>query len=89
MAASPNPSRRPAKLSRWAASGLSAVVTVGAVGAMAAQAEAEPSDDGVALGAVARHQGELAAAALMASADPGEPAPSPIPPPRIGRANVS
>jgi hypothetical protein len=81
--------RRPAQLSRWAASGLTAVVTVGAVGAMAESAPDESIEDiGVALGVVARYEGTTAAA-MMAAADPGLDNPAPPPPPTIGRAGVS
>ena len=66
------------------------MVTVGAVGAMA---EAEPNDSlddvGVAMGAVAGHEGSVSVAAMMAAADPGLETPLPSPLPTIGRAGVS
>lgn len=92
MATPPDPSRRPARLSRWAASGLTAAATVGAVGAMAATAPDDTGDPdvvGVAVGAVARYEAELAAATLMAAADPGVDVATPVPPPTIARAGVS
>lgn len=92
MASSPDPPRRPARLSRWAASGLTAAATVGAVGAMAGAAPDDTGDPdvaGAAVGAVARYEAEVAAAALMAAADPGIEAATPVPPPTIARAGVS
>ena len=92
MATSPDPSRRPARLSRWAASGFTAATTVGAVGAMAGTAPDDTGDSevvGAAVGAVARYEAEIAAAALMAAADPGLDVATPAPPPTIARAGVS
>ncbi len=90
--------RRPARISRWVATGLTAAVTVGSVGAMADAAEkAEVDNVGATFGAVARYRGEVAAAQLMAAADPGD-APGvtagdavspPLLPPRLGSAGVS
>jgi len=57
---------------------------------MANAAENDVLDEtGATLGLVARYQGELSAVAMMAAADPGLDEPAPIPPPRIGRADVS
>jgi hypothetical protein len=81
--------RRPARLGRWAASGLTAAVAVGSVGAMAEAAETNVTNtDGDAFGATARYRGEIAAAAMMTAADAGDERPVPRPP-RIGSAGVS
>ncbi len=86
--------RRPATRSRWAATGLSAAVTVGTVAAMADAAESEAPEQalteaGANLGAVARHEADVAAATLMSAADPGAEVTVPSLPPRLGRAHVS
>jgi hypothetical protein len=91
-------SRRPARISRWVTSGLTAAVAVGSVAAMAEAARDASADaTGEAFGAAARYRGEVAAAELMAAADPGDtealsPSPPPQPPPlppRLGSAGVS
>lgn len=90
MASDATRPHRPARVGRWVATGLTAAATVGVVGAMAQSAE--PSSDeraGAAMGSVARYEGEVAALAMMAAADPGDTTPTPVPPPRIARADVS
>lgn len=84
--------RRPARVGRWVASGLTAAVAVGSVSAMADAAEKETGElTGTALGVTSAWRAEVITAELMAAADPGdEPAnPSGPPPPRIGRAGAS
>ena len=81
--------RRPARVSRWVASGVTAAVAVGSVGAMAEAAEQELDEvSGSAIGATAAWRAEVAAAEMMAAADPGDVTPIP-PPPQIGRAGAS
>ena len=84
--------RRPARFSRWFASGLTAAVAVGSVSAMADAAEEETEEfTGAALGATSAWRAEVVAAELMAAADADDEAaraPGP-PPPRIGRAGAS
>jgi hypothetical protein len=92
MARQPAITRHPARRSRWAASGLTAAVTVSIVGAMTTNAEHdhEAADDiGSATGAVARDEAELAVVSLMAAADPGDDGIASAVPPRIAQANVS
>ncbi|MEM7140144.1 MAG: hypothetical protein AAF548_03865 [Actinomycetota bacterium] len=87
--------RRPARAGRWVASGLTAAVAIGSVGAMADAAEEEIEDvTGSAAGATAAWRAEIAVAELMAAADAGDEtslsADDPIArPPRIGRAGAS
>jgi hypothetical protein len=88
--------RPPARISRWVTSGLTAAVAVGSVAAMAEAAQDASTDaTGETFGAAARYRGEVAAAELMAAADPGDTpssVPSPSPPalpPRLGSAGVS
>lgn len=90
--------RRPARVSRWVASGLTAAVAVGSVSAMAEAAEDETEEfTGAALGATSAWRAEVVAAELMAAAaaeaaqdaeEAAAAATSP-PPPRIGRAGAS
>jgi len=94
MTTPPTRARRPATRSRWAATGLTAAVTVGTVVAMTEAAEAEKTeqalaDAGTNLGVVARHEADVTAAALMSAADPGEEFTASSLPPRLGRADVS
>ena len=73
--------RRPARVGRWVASGVTAAV------AEAAEQELDEVS-GAAIGATAAWRAEVAAAEMMAAADPGDVTPIP-PPPRIGRAGAS
>lgn len=86
--------RRPARVSRWVASGVTAAVAVGSVGAMAEAADEEIDEsNGAAVGATAAWRAEIVAAELMAAADAGDDAavgePAITPPPRIGRSGAS
>ncbi len=99
MTTPPTRARRPATRSRWAATGLTAAVTVGTVVAMTEAAESDTmesgttqqalADAGTNLGVMARHEADVAAAAMMSAADPGEEFTAPPLPPRLGRADVS
>jgi hypothetical protein len=90
--------RRAARVSRWVTTGLTAAVAVGSVAAMADAAEkAEVDATGGTFGAVARYRGEVAAARMMAAADPGDEGDivagdttaATVLPPRLGSAGVS
>lgn len=93
MEPSARPRRRPARVSRWVASGLTAAVAVGSVSAMSEAAEDETEEfTGAALGATSAWRAEVVAAELMAAAEAAEEAAATAaspPPPRIGRAGAS
>ena len=88
--------RRPARRSRWFASGMTAAVAVGSVTAMAEATEDDIDESaGAAIGATAAWRAEVVAAEMMAAAEAAEEAAAdadrapPVRPPRIGRAGAS